>query len=63
MMKKFKHHINSLFLVVCYYIVISVVNWNLLAVNWSEPSRTMLGILSVATIITIQIENRNGQID
>lgn len=63
MMKKFKHHINSLFLVVCYYIIISVVNWNLLAVNWSEPSQTMFGILSVATIIIIQIENKNGQIN
>lgn len=62
-MKRFKHHINSLFLVVCYYIIISVVNWNLLAVNWSEPSQTMFGILSVATIIIIQIENKNGQIN
>ena len=63
MMKKFKHHINSLFLIVCYYIIISVVNWNLLAVNWSEPSQIMFGILSIATIIIIQIENRNGQIN
>lgn len=63
MIKKFKHHLNFLFLVVCYYIILSVVNWNLLAVNWSEASQTMFGILSIATIIIIQIENRNGQIN
>ena len=62
-MKKFKHHINPLFLILNYYIIISVVNWNLLAVNWSEPSQTMFGILSIATITISQIKNRNEQID
>lgn len=61
-MEKIKHHITSLFFIVCYYLIISIVNWSIFAIDWSEPSKGMFATLSVATIIIVQFENKYGEI-